>query len=113
MTRPQSPFAALTPGTITALDETAEYSRSWHQWSEPEIDALTLATRPAGLLVRGEPGTGKTQLARAAARVLDWKLHAETIHPVSSPTNCVTVSTRSSAWPMPRPGRGKGCQSPG
>ncbi len=32
MTRPQSPFAALTPGTITALDETAEYSQSWHEW---------------------------------------------------------------------------------
>lgn len=86
MTQAQSPFAALTPGTITALDETAEYSQSWHQWSEPEIDALTLAYaagRP--LLVRGEPGTGKTQLARAAAQVLDWKLHAETIHPRFEP----------------------------
>lgn len=86
MTQAQSPFAALTPGTITPLDETAEYSQSWHQWSEPEIDALTLAYaagRP--LLVRGEPGTGKTQLARAAAQVLDWKLHAETIHPRFEP----------------------------
>lgn len=86
MTPPKSPFAGLQAGTITPLDETAEYAQSWHQWSQPEIDALTLAYaagRP--LLVRGEPGTGKTQLARAAAQVLDWKLHAETIHPRFEP----------------------------
>jgi hypothetical protein len=48
MTQPQSPFATLRPGTITALDETAEYSQSWHQWSEPEIDACPrLRGRPA------------------------------------------------------------------
>jgi hypothetical protein len=111
MTRPQSPFAALTPGTITALDETAEYSRSWHQWSEPEIDALTLATRPAGLTGAGRARHRQDATGPRGCQVLDWKLHAETIHPVSSPTNCVTVSTRSSAWPMARPG--KGCQSPG
>lgn len=86
MTPPKSPFAGLTAGTIAKLDETAEYVQSWHQWSQPEIDALTLAYaagRP--LLVRGEPGTGKTQLARAAAHVLDWKLHAETVHPRFEP----------------------------
>lgn len=86
MTQPKTPFAGLKAGEITKLDETAEYSQSWHQWSQPEVDALTLAYaagRP--LLVRGEPGTGKTQLARAAAQVLGWKLHAETIHPRFEP----------------------------
>jgi MoxR-like ATPase len=37
------------------------------------------ARRP--LLVRGEPGTGKTQLARPAAAWLGWELHGLTIHP--------------------------------
>jgi MoxR-like ATPase len=53
-----------------------------HQWSQNEIDALHLALasgRP--LLVRGEPGTGKTQLALAVARALDWRLECVTISP--------------------------------
>jgi Mg-chelatase subunit ChlI len=60
---------------------TEHLAASHHQWSQPEIDALTLAlaaNRP--LLVRGEPGTGKTQLARAAAAHLGWALEAVTIH---------------------------------
>ena len=83
---PKNPFAGLEDGAIRELPETPAQSRSWHQWSQPEIDSLTLAYaagRP--LLVRGEPGTGKTQLARAAAAFLDWELHAETIHPRFEP----------------------------
>ena len=83
---PNSPFATLQPGAVQELSESAGQSRAWHQWSAAEIDALTLAyaaRRP--LLVRGEPGTGKTQLARAAADALGWRLHAETIHPRFEP----------------------------
>ena len=42
-----------------------------HVFDQPSIDAVNAALaagRP--LLVRGEPGTGKSQLARAAAKVL-------------------------------------------
>ena len=83
---PNSPFATLRADTIQELPESAGEAPAWHQWSAPEIHALTLAyaaRRP--LLVRGEPGTGKTQLARAAAAALGWKLHAETIHPRFEP----------------------------
>lgn len=83
---PKSPFATLRPGTVQELGESPGQARAWHQWSAAEIDALTLAyaaRRP--LLVRGEPGTGKTQLARAAADALGWRLHAETIHPRFEP----------------------------
>ena len=62
---------------IEALDNGAV-----HQWSQNEIDALHLALaceRP--LLVRGEPGTGKTQLALAAAAALKWHLQRVTISP--------------------------------
>jgi MoxR-like ATPase len=83
---PNSPFATLQPGAVQELGESPGQARAWHQWSAAEIDALTLAyaaRRP--LLVRGEPGTGKTQLARAAADALGWRLHAETIHPRFEP----------------------------
>ena len=53
-----------------------------HQWSQNEIDALHLALaaeRP--LLVRGEPGTGKTQLALAAAAALTRHLQCVTVSP--------------------------------
>ena len=74
-------FQDIVKGTVHKLPPTDHLSESWHQWSQREIDALTLAVaakRP--LLVRGEPGTGKTQLARAAANHLGWVLESVTIH---------------------------------
>ena len=74
-------FDKLQDGQVIHLPKTAECSESWHQWSQREIDALELALaakRP--LLVRGEPGTGKTQLARAAAQHLAWRFESTTIH---------------------------------
>ncbi len=72
----------LKPGQVQRIPATLHLDATVHKWSQAEIDALTLAIsarRP--LLVRGEPGTGKTQLARAAAHQLGWTLHATTIHP--------------------------------
>lgn len=61
-----------------------------HRWSYQEIDALTLALaagRP--LLVRGEPGTGKTQLAHAAALALGWQLQAMAVNARTEPQDLV------------------------
>ncbi len=74
-------FQDIVKGAVHKLPATDHLSESWHKWSKREIDALTLAVaakRP--LLVRGEPGTGKTQLARAAAKHLGWALESATIH---------------------------------
>ena len=69
-------------GASAGLPAEPGFEPSVHRWSQAEIDALRLAMasrRP--LLVRGEPGTGKTQLARAAAEALGWHLHVVAVHP--------------------------------
>lgn len=76
-----TPLQALQPGQVSHLTEPRDLRPAWHRWSQREIDAITLALaaqRP--LLLRGEPGSGKTQLARAAANVLGWRLHTAVIH---------------------------------
>lgn len=68
------------PNKVTEIPANQSSHPSWHYWSQNEIDAITLALatqRP--LLLRGEPGTGKTQLAYAAAAVLGWKLHVKVV----------------------------------
>lgn len=81
MMSPLDRLNQIRDGDVTPLAAQDHLDESVHQWSRPEIDALMLAVasrRP--LLVRGEPGTGKTQLARAAATHLGWALDAVTIH---------------------------------
>ena len=73
-----SPLATQPAQHLPPADGQQE---SWHLWQPYEVNAITLALasqRP--LLVRGEPGTGKTQLARAAAVALGWLLHSSTLH---------------------------------
>lgn len=64
-------FVPLHPGASLPLPATDRFPEAGHLWGQAEIDALTLACaarRP--LLVRGEAGSGKSQIARAAAQVL-------------------------------------------
>jgi MoxR-like ATPase len=56
------------PATVHRFDETSAWA----------IRAALAAQRP--LLVRGEPGSGKSQLARAAAEVLGRLFVAEVVH---------------------------------
>ena len=66
----------------TLLPPDDRYSKAAHRWSAQEVAAVVQAWasgRP--LLVRGEAGCGKSQLARAVATVLGLPLFTEVIHP--------------------------------
>ncbi len=71
MTQPKEgpiPFRTLAAGHRTPLLADCYGPEAAHYWSQAELDALTFAMaaqRP--LLIRGEPGSGKSQVARAAA----------------------------------------------
>lgn len=78
-----NPFIDLTAKTTTPLAQGDRFPAAGHYWEQSEIDALIFAfaaRRP--LLVRGEAGSGKSQIARAAAKHLnsDEPL-VEVIHP--------------------------------
>ena len=77
------PFLTLEAGQTDTLPEGSRFPAAGHLWSQPEIDALILAQacrRP--LLVRGEAGCGKSQVARAAAQALGGtEPLVEVIHP--------------------------------
>ena len=78
-----NPFVDLKENSELPLPENDHFSTAGHWWSQPEIDALILAhaaRRP--LLVRGEAGSGKSQIARAAAQAMGGvALLVEVIHP--------------------------------
>ena len=87
---PVQRVSQLADGFVQTLGDDADTEAPVHQWSQPEIDAFTLALaarRP--LLIRGEPGTGKTQLARAVARWLGWDLQPITINARTEPQDLV------------------------
>lgn len=71
MTNTPPTLVDLAAGSVIPLPPRAGMPRSAHVIQQAAIDALNAALvtgRP--LLVRGEPGTGKSQLARAAAEHL-------------------------------------------
>ncbi|MEN8259211.1 MAG: MoxR family ATPase [Pseudomonadota bacterium] len=76
-----SPIPEIPIGTETPLPARGSWPASVHVFDEPSawaIRAALAAQRP--LLVRGDPGTGKSQLARAAAEVLGRLFIAEVVH---------------------------------
>lgn len=78
-----NPFIDLSIETPSTLDQGNRFPAAGHHWSDPEKNALIFAfaaRRP--LLVRGEAGSGKSQIARAAAHYLkSGEPLVEVIHP--------------------------------
>jgi MoxR-like ATPase len=74
----------IKPGEFIELPSVGDAPRQVHLFDAPTIHAVNAALaakRP--LLVRGEPGTGKTQLARAAAKAFGWAYIHSTIDSTS------------------------------
>lgn len=81
MTNAKTLIKTLDAATSVELPEIGSWKRSAHRFSEQQqhaVSAALLAGRP--LLVRGEPGLGKSQLARALATIWRWRLITATIH---------------------------------
>jgi len=78
-----NPFVGLDANTPLSLAQGDRFAAAGHRWTQSEIDALILAhaaRRP--LLVRGEAGSGKSQIARAAAQAMGGvEPLVEVIHP--------------------------------
>ena len=70
----------ITPNKKYSLPAHGTWKESVHVFDQRTTNALIaawLSGRP--LLVRGDPGTGKSQLARAAAVALGWELVTEVV----------------------------------
>ena len=75
-----TPLLELAAGSAIQLPDRGDLPKSVHVIDDDSIDAINAALvtgRP--LLVRGEPGTGKSQLARAAAEALGRALLTHTV----------------------------------
>ena len=92
----------IQPGTAVTLaspGQTPEQVHIFESQSILAVNAALAARRP--LLVRGEPGIGKSQLARAAAKALDRASSPSWLMPAPNRATCCIASMPSPAWRKP------------
>lgn len=71
----------VNPNETTTIPAMGSWPRTEHVFEEKSIWAVNAAlTAQRPLLVRGEPGVGKSQLARAAAHKMDRVFITEVVH---------------------------------
>lgn len=67
-------------GRIAELSDGTKTPRRVHLFADREVDAVEAALRAERpLLLRGEPGGGKSQLAEAVAKEMEWEFVKETV----------------------------------
>lgn len=71
----------IAAGQTLSLPKVGSWPASAHCYSEDQALAIDIASRAERpLLVRGEPGLGKSQIGRAVAASRGWRLITATIH---------------------------------
>lgn len=67
-------------GCTSELSDGTKTSRRVHLFDDKEVDAIDAALRAQRpLLLRGEPGGGKSQLAEAVAKEMGWEFVKQTV----------------------------------
>lgn len=78
----------LVSDTAIQLPKLGGLPASYHQFQQMEVDAIKTALRiQRPLLILGDPGLGKSQIAHAIAACMEWNLLVHVVHSRTEPSD--------------------------